>query len=465
MRGTLKKHIPTAALTLLAAVATLSCTHHPKAPMSDRDRQKATALNSDLKNGLITQAEYDAKVSQMAEAKPPAETSSAAPPEKPDENGGVKMKIVAIWDPVFNMPAFKMSVPADWSFEGLVLRASACNPNMPSVVYRASSPDGLTGVQKLPRYDWGWAEDPFLTRVMRSQHCEVKQPMKAEEFARATMLPQARPDAAVQATEADPGAEKFQAQINRMNEQLAAGSRNGQQPFHQSGDSVQLRLAYNYNGRPVEEWLTVTETAMDQPTPAMNGVVHRYQSQATATGMRAPQGQLEASTKLLTAIRDSIQPIPEWQQRQQEAIARQNAQFSAMMQRQQQASSQMLRQQGERFSQQMQQQHQAFMGQMEQQRQARNEQFQEHMAEKDRNTAAFNAQMDARSRHTADYTDTLLDQQRFSNPATGTVTTQSNQYNHTWEDGNGNILQTDSHTFDPNAQLPGSWTELQPIKH
>lgn len=448
----------TGTLAVFAALALLAaCNRQPKAPVSDAARNKVTTLNNDLKNGLITQADYDAKVAQVAD--PPAAPAPVKAAEK------MKMKTVAIWDPVFNMPAFKMTVPADWTFEGLVLRASACNPNMPSIVYRASSLDGLTGVQKLPRYDWGWAEDPFLTRVMSSQHCEVKQPMKAEEFARAVMLPQARPDASVEATLADPGADKFQAQIGKLNEQLAAGAQNGQQPFHQSGDSVQFRLAYSYSGHPVEEWLTVTETAMDQPTPRMNGVVHRYQSQATASGMRAPQGQLEGSAKMLAEIRDSIQPIPEWQQRQQEAMQRQAAQFSAMLQRNAQASSQMLREQGDRFSQQMAQQHQAFMNGMEQQRQARNQQFQQHIADKERNTAAFNAQMDARSRHTADYQDQLLDQQRFYNPTSGTVTTQSNQYNHTWQDGNGNVLQTDSHDFDPNAQLPGSWTQLQPIKH
>ena len=65
----------------------------------------------------------------------------------------------AIFDPILNRNGFYVNVPANWQFEGAMFPGSACEQN-PMAVFRASSPDGLSGVYVLPRVDWSWSSGP-----------------------------------------------------------------------------------------------------------------------------------------------------------------------------------------------------------------------------------------------------------------------------------------------------------------
>ena len=49
-------------------------------------------------------------------------------------------------------------------------------------------------------------------------------------------------------------------------------------------------------------------------------------------------------------------------------------------------------------------------------------------------------------------------------PATGRSGKVSNQFNYSYVDENGNVVHTNSATYNPNAELRGNWTQLQPMK-
>ena len=54
-------------------------------------------------------------------------------------------RVVTITDPVLNMQAYSLSIPANWIFDGAVVPGTSCNDG-PFPVFRMMSPDGLTGV-------------------------------------------------------------------------------------------------------------------------------------------------------------------------------------------------------------------------------------------------------------------------------------------------------------------------------
>jgi hypothetical protein len=60
-----------------------------------------------------------------------------------------------IVDPVLGMPAWTLALPAGWKADGTMMGGSSCS-NVTSPVYKASSADGRTGADFLPRVDWAW---------------------------------------------------------------------------------------------------------------------------------------------------------------------------------------------------------------------------------------------------------------------------------------------------------------------
>ncbi|MBD5636006.1 MAG: hypothetical protein IAI49_16175, partial [Candidatus Eremiobacteraeota bacterium] len=65
--------------------------------------------------------------------------------------GGVTTGTVT--DPALGMAAYTVHIPAGWKFQGSAFPGPSCN-EIPYPVYRAYSPDGLTEMRKLPRFDW-----------------------------------------------------------------------------------------------------------------------------------------------------------------------------------------------------------------------------------------------------------------------------------------------------------------------
>ena len=54
--------------------------------------------------------------------------------------------------------------------------------------------------------------------------------------------------------------------------------------------------------------------------------------------------------------------------------------------------------------------------------------------------------------------------QTFRNPQTGDTFELSNLHDNAWLNGNNEYVMSDDPSFNPNAQLKGSWTALQPVR-
>jgi hypothetical protein len=347
-------------------------------------------------------------------------------------SGNGQMKRVPISDPAFGIVAVTINIPADWKFEGSVLRRNGpCNSQEPNLVYRATSPDGLTAVEILPSYEWNWSN----LAPTRAQQCTFMPPMAPADFARKFIIPKVRPGAIVGETSPAPeSAQKVAEQVRQYNEAaVAAAQRNNSPlpPIHMSGDVARVHIEYNLNGSAVEEEVSVVTTSKEtayQPPLGSRDWYRTYVCAAYATIFRAPRGQLKSSEKMLRAIVQSSTPDPLWLQKQNGLAQQQAQQNNADIVSRGQAANANTRAIGE--------------------------------ASRKR---AANAE-DARHKGAEATADYVSDRQKVRDPNTGRVSKVSSKYTYTWVNQNGLKYQTNSSTDDPNGRLEGTWTLMQGVR-
>jgi len=360
------------------------------------------------------------------------------------------LKQVQIFDPVFNMVAYTISIPASWNFEGAVLRGPGCQTGMIQPVFRAYSPDMQYGVQQIPTSDYFWSDDQ--SAMPKGPSCKLLQPMSAEDYGKLILI-SIRPGAVVDSVEPSPNDATYQASLQKSNQMLAqqAASVGNRNPVKVTGQNKWLHIHYDLNGHAEEEILGVAISVADEPTSVIvsrpgqvlqTAIKHVMASSPFVSGSRAPQGQMQSHLAAFMAIGATFKANPDF-----------NAKYAAFMQDQTNkmiaaswAVTNSILAKGAAEGAQRSANAQAFIANMQKQGDARN--------------ANFAAQMAAKDAHTKDVTDYILDQQLYVNPTTGQTQTQSNQYNHTYSNGTSTV-QTNSAT----PPATGNWTELQPIHH
>jgi hypothetical protein len=395
-----------------------------------------------------------ASVSSSSSAAAGTENGAGAPAAA---NSFGEMRTVEIWDPMFNMVAYTISIPKSWNFEGTVLHGPGCQTGMVTAVLRGFSPDMLWGIQTIPASDYFWADDQRA--LPQGPNCKILQQMSAEDYGRLITV-SIRPGSVVDSVEPAPGEAPYLAGIEKTNQALAAqaaayGNRN---PIHVTGQARWLHIHYDLNGHAEEEISNVAISVSDQPTPVIvnrpgqvlqTAIKHRFDSTPYVNGFRAPQGQLQSHIDAFKAINASFKVNPDY-----------SAKYTAYMQDLTNKSiaaswavTNSLLKAGAEAQVQRTQQAQTFIANMQKQGDARN--------------ANFAAQMAAKDAHTKDVVDYILDQQLYVNPTTGQTQTQSNQFNHTYSNGSGpgSVVVQSNAPANPQGVLAGNWTELQPIHH
>jgi hypothetical protein len=97
----------------------------------------------------MSQDEYNAKLKALSAGVAPAKPVSGHTPNR----NKVSLREETVYDPLYGVPAYKVKIPADWKFQGQVVR-TACEDDY--LVWRAESPDGLTGMQRMPKVHWAY---------------------------------------------------------------------------------------------------------------------------------------------------------------------------------------------------------------------------------------------------------------------------------------------------------------------
>jgi hypothetical protein len=95
---------------------------------------------------------------------------------------GVATKVAYITDPTLNnMNAVGVTIPSRWQLKGTLFQGDSCE-TVPMVVYRATSPDGLSMEEQEPGMAWRWGTGPRFDFASKGDCLPIKGPMSAQDF-------------------------------------------------------------------------------------------------------------------------------------------------------------------------------------------------------------------------------------------------------------------------------------------
>jgi Short C-terminal domain len=446
-----------------------------KAALANRAATIA-ALDKALAAGVLTQDEYAAKKSALASASPPTVPVSSEPAPQapgPEVNPPVagaaapapappptasaassrtsspapasasvhtyKMKMAQVMDQQgFEKPLVSatMLIPTDWQFQGGTAWNIKDSCNTIQTTVKASGPDGRA-FEIFPAYAWSWADDPTFLRQAFAQKaqfgthaCDVQPPVSAADYAK-QIIGKIRPNVRIASMESAPELLDRLQQQARQTEQSAA-------QFHLQQrvrpDVVKARLKYTLNGQAVEEWVvvaTVTTTSTGPSFDVRSGRMaqaNSYNCRATMVAERAPQGQLDASSKFFDLLNSTFHVNAEWQARVvRNAQAVQQIELKGVRDRAAIVSKNAddirnIQQQGYENRQRV--QDQSFK----------------------------------------DFDQVIRGVESYRNPGTGETVELDSNYGHAWVSGNGTYLLSDQAGFNPNTVSNETWTPLEHVK-
>ena len=364
------------------------------------------------------------------------------------------MQKVFIHDPVFNMDAYAVYIPVKWHFRGEVLQGSSCIP-VPSQVFRASSPDGLTVLEHLPRMDWTWT-DGGPTPAGNGSCLPLRQALSAKDFlvylAGAMKLDYVSdsPYPADIVAMAKKGNSDGQAAM------AAKYRAAGMTPPVEALDLARAIVRFKNGSFPMKGLLAVSVDC-NQTSGRANPrapVLATHICNASVRNVHAPEDKFEAALTQLDPHTTGAIEISRWSQawianndrQTQQNINRINAQGAANI-----ASIKASGEQARATMAVQQHTHDEFLATMQ------------RGTDMSMNRTAQN--MQARSTATSDWVDYALDQQTVRDPNTGQLTKASSSYSYTWVDSTGKVgYQTNDVNANPNGSLQGTWTR-QTVTH
>jgi hypothetical protein len=339
-----------------------------------------------------------------------------------------------------NIEAGHLLLPADWRTEGGVQWSGAhlsCPQNMIEVHFKATAPDGVTGIEIAPSYTWQWSSDPQMQRIIQQQAasntaCDAAPVMGVIDYLRARIVPRLRPGARIVGAEPLPGlTQAKQADMVRDNAALIQGG----YVRGVKAESGSVLISYVQNGQTIEEVLSTTVQTIAKPTAntaaLMQGQVVNSANYYSMYGenvfaARAPAGKLDK--KLIATIVASERTNAQWQAAVVQFLVNMgNIQLKGVMDRQ-------------RIWHDAQQQISATI------------------------TATYQHQQAVQDRAAEQFSQTIRGVQTYVNPSTGTAVELTGGYNNAWVNNRGEYLLSDSPGFNPAVVFHEDWTELTKAK-
>jgi hypothetical protein len=363
------------------------------------------------------------------------------------------MQRVVIHDPVLNADAYAVFIPAKWHFQGTLIQGT-CGNLVPFPVFRASSPDGLTVLERLPRSDWVWGNSPLINKTA-TDCLPLKTAMSAQDFLKyisVTLKAEYVGD--------EPVPQDIVAMANKG---LADGRASYAAKYAAAGipqpvETIQLaRAIVRYkNGTFTMKGLlaatvdctrTESHANPNQPAWVTNSCFAdvRYE--------RAPEAQYASAIALLDPHATGAMALQPWVQAWIAANNQQTASNIRGIKARGAAAIAQTNASAEAFN------HSQAV------RQEMHDDFQSTM-QRGTTMSMNQAAQVANANHTAasDWVDYSLDRQTVRDPNTGQVTKVSSANSYTWLDASGKVsYQTNDVNANPNGSLQGTWTRQQVV--
>jgi hypothetical protein len=325
----------------------------------------------------------------------------------------------------------EMLIPTTWEFKGQLRIGgsnSGCYCDTFPFVWEAKSADGSTVFQGIPTYSWQYADDAQELRKLNDPYrrahasngkvCPVSKPLTAEQFFRENLMAQL--PSGTKLISIDPYPE-----LNQMaRQQMGLGPTDAANSGIRT-DAIRARVEFPQGDKQIESWLTA---AVVMRTFRM-GRGSLYDLHAIdLMSMSAPKGKLAGNEKLLRVMMTSVRPTPAFT-----AFANKNIASYYQMQAQ----------------------HEAQVDQV--------------AAKLQQDITQIYSQMSANAARVSREGFVAADQnirgvQTFRDPSTGQTMELSSQYDHAWLNGANEYVMSDDPNFNPNAQLSGSWNQLEAVR-
>ena len=332
--------------------------------------------------------------------------------------GGGALQNVPVTDPTLNnMTAWLVGIPSGWKLQGVVFQAQGCTKN-PSVVYRATSPDGQSMTEQMPPFGWVWGTGPMATTA-KTKDCL---PLGAETTAQVFLTYAAALEHVGAPTPEQVPADQMalvQQQVASANAAAAQRATNPNWPAPKiSEDLARASVTFSNGSVSMKGFLLASVQCTESFNPGMKSILRGMASTPPSdwhacigyvTWTTAPESQYPAVVQQVTSPQAGARAQNDWLQ----AWAQRANQINQKLINQNDANFQ-------KFEAQMQSDYNARLQMNEQMIQARQQST-------DASIANANAAMQARSTAASDVVDFALDQQTVVNTKTNQVTKLPNQ--------------------------------------
>jgi hypothetical protein len=368
---------------------------------------------------------------------------------------------VYIQDPSLNnMNAISVSIPAKWIFQGTLVQGDQCSPT-PYPVFRATSPDGLTFVERMPNLNWVWGTGP-MTTAQTNGCLPLKQALSAQDFLKyySQTLKYA-----YMGDEPVPDAVNAAAQKNVSDAQATFAAQYAAMKVQPPKMTVQMARAtvqfmngtFTMQGQ-LQASVLCTETQFAGFQSTLKGMASQpgWTMDRCTAGVRflsTQQSSYQAMANLMDTDNVTAVDVPAWDQAY---MSRANQQTMKALQQIDAAGAAQRAATNAAFA------HAAAV---------RNQNYQNFEASMQSNFNSFMNQQaqsqEARQQFTSDMVDFALDQQTVANPTTGQISKVSSSYGQTWMSTSGNTssyFQTNNVNANPNGVIPGTWVQ-QTVVH
>jgi hypothetical protein len=333
------------------------------------------------------------------------------------------------------IPVVEMLIPTTWDLKGQLRpngSRSGCLCDAFAISWEAKSADGTTVFTGIPNYSWQYSDDPQQLQKLNDPHrrtrdaagkfCPVSKPLTAEQFFRENLMPLLPSGTTLVSIDPYP-------ELNQMaRQQMGLGPNDTPSNTNNNAvrtDAVRAHVEFQKDNAPMEAWCTV---AVVMRTFRV-GRGYLYDLHAIdLMSFTSPKGKLAGNDKLLRVMMTSVRPTPEFTASANKIIANNYDMWAKVQARHDQI----------------------------------NADLQNDITQTYRHMSDNSARVSRQGFLEADQN--IRDVQTYRDPSSGQTMELSNQYGHAWLNGNNEYIMSDDPNFNPNAQLSGSWNELQAVR-
>lgn len=429
--------------------------------------QKEDALRNLRDSGVITTQEYEQRLAQLHGGSHAAPTHASTTASHMWHMKKAEVTTMTGWDamPQWNIPAkpkhqvvaLTMLIPVDWQFQGThkEFKIGDCNFTEGRIAFVAASPDKTAGMISWPHPVSLWSDDRSILQQIQQdnrqfvamQNCKVEQPRSLSQQM-PILVREFAPELGGKfhttgPMEPVPGiADKLKVAIDGANQHLA------EHGSHVDVEVGRVPIRNDDASDTGEGYLTVMQQIRSDHLP--NGATVWTIDYPLQVATFAPQGKYASMDAMFSAMLDSVQLDPGFQQDAMQASINIQSIKQQTKQRLNQIAAQM-----------------QIDNLNAARQQAAIRQDTQNYANHVYSSVAANRSA-ALEHSTQQFSLYMGDQAEYHDPTTGGTVQLPSGSNHAWASQTGNTSEyilTDSSSFNPNGQVgSASWTQMQEVR-